>query len=261
MSSAGSIIHTLTQISAWCLSQGMPLDWEVVLDPDTVERFISLGISRDRSRGTYRAMLRRLGPLLTRKAPWEPRAQTVNRRHVAAPYSADELELLWRDAQHQATPARLRAGWALIALGAGAGLDGRWSTRVSADDVVRRDGVVLVRVGEPSARMVPVVARWEGMVVDLAGSAGDEFLVGGQSVAKNRAGNLAHMFKVGHGHPPLSAPRLRSTWLVHHLTVGTRLPELARAAGLDGITVLSDLLATVPGLDEAEAASMLRGGR
>jgi len=33
----------LTQLCAWCLSQGMPLDCDVVLDPDTVERFVSVG--------------------------------------------------------------------------------------------------------------------------------------------------------------------------------------------------------------------------
>src|SRR5947209_6683109 len=42
--------------------------------------------------GTYRALLRRLGPLLTTKAPWEPRPKAVTRRHVAAQYSPDELD-------------------------------------------------------------------------------------------------------------------------------------------------------------------------
>jgi hypothetical protein len=104
-----------------------------------------------------------------------------------------------------------------------------------------------------------VLARWECVVLELAASAGDDFLVGGRSLAINRAGDLARKFKVGLGHPALSAPRLRSTWLVHHLTIGTRLPELARAAGLMGITVLSDLLPNVLRLDQAEAARMLRG--
>jgi hypothetical protein len=261
VSAAATAVRVLTQISGWCLSQGMPLDWEVVLDPDTVERFVTVGIRHARSRGTYRARLRHLGPLLTKKAPWEPRAEVVNRRRVAAPYSLTELDVLWADAEHQATPARLRAGRALIALGAGAGLDGRWSTRVAASDVIRRDGIVFVRVGEPAARVVPVLARWEAVVLELAGSAGSEFLVGGRSLSRNRAGNLAGMFKVGHGHPALSAPRLRATWLVRHLTVGTRLPELARAAGLEGVGVLSDLASYVPLLDEAEAARMLRGDR
>jgi hypothetical protein len=39
--------------------------------------------------------------------------------------------------------------------------------------------------------------------------------------------------------------------------MGNRLPELARAAGLQGVTVLSDL-PFVPDLDEAEAVEMLR---
>jgi hypothetical protein len=130
---------------------------------------------------------------------------------------------------------------------------------VAAADIIRRDGIVFVQVGEPTARQVPVLARWEGVVWDLAASAGDEFLVGGHSLAKNRASNLAMKFKVGHGHPALSAARLRSTWLVHHLTVGTRLPELMRAAGLTGVTVLSDLLADVPVLQDEQAATMLRG--
>lgn len=259
LSSALSTVHALAHLAAWCRAQGMPLTWDVVLDPDTVERYICVGIPNWRSRGTYRAMLRRLGPLLTTKAPWEPRPEAVTRRHVAAPYSPDELEALWRDAQHQGTPARQRAGQALIALGAGAGLDGRWCTRVAAADIIRRDGIVFVRVGEPSPRPVPVLARWEGVVCDLAASVGNEFLVGGQSLAKNRASNLAMKFKVGHGHPTLSAARLRSTWLVHHLMVGTRLPELMRAAGLAGVTVLSDLLADVPLLGDEKAAAMLRG--
>ncbi|MCW3037477.1 MAG: hypothetical protein JWM17_2789, partial [Actinobacteria bacterium] len=47
--------------------------------------------------------------------------------------------------------------------------------------------------------------------------------------------------------------------LVHHPTAGTRLPELAKAAGLAGITVLSDLMAHVPDLGPKAAAQMLRG--
>src|SRR5205807_5888525 len=115
---------------------------------------------------------------------------------------------------------------------------------------------VFVRVGDPSARVVPVLARWEELVLELASSAGDEFLVGGRSLAINRAGDLARKFVVGHGHPKLSAPRLRSTWLVYHLTAGTRLPELALAAGLSGVTVLSDLLHNVAPLSDEQAAVM-----
>jgi len=119
----------------------------------------------------------------------------------------------------------------------------------------------LVSVGEPMARRVPVLVGWEDEVRGLATTAGGEFLVGGTSKSRNRAGALAASLAVSNGHPRFSASRMRSTWLLTHLTLGTRLPELARAAGLYGVTVLSDLLRYVPALDEAQVAAMLRGVR
>ena len=257
--SAARVVRVVARLAAWALGEGLLLDAEIVLDPDTVERFIAVGSADDRSRATYRAVLRRVGPKLTSKAPWEARTAPVAKRQVAVPYSVGELEGLWADALAQPTPGRLRAARALLALGAGAGLDGRWVTRVAAPDVSEHNGLVLVRVGEPAARVVPVLVPWEAEVLDLAATAGDEFLVGGRSTARNRAGQLAASLVVGNGHPRFSASRLRSTWLVTHLSAGTRLPELARAAGLTGVTVLSDLLRYVPPVEDDEALEMLRG--
>jgi hypothetical protein len=70
---------------------------------------------------------------------------------------------------------------------------------------------------------------------------------------------LAASLVVPSGCPKFSASRLRSTWLVTHIAMGTRLPELARAAGLRGVTVLSDLLEFVPALKDEEAQAVLRG--
>jgi hypothetical protein len=254
-------VRVLTRLAAWTVGEGLPLDLEVVLDPDTVERFVAVGLADDRSRATYRATLRRVGPLLTRRAPWEAKPVPLAQRHVAIPYTPAELGGLRADALVQPTAGRVRAARALLALGAGAGLDGRWVPRVSADDVSVHGEVVVVRVGEPGTRVVPVLAAWELDVLELAASAGGEFLVGGRSMAKNRAGALAASLMVANGHPRFSASRLRSTWLVTHLALGTRLPELARAAGMQGVTVLSDLLAFVPVLDEDAALELMRGVR
>ncbi|HEX6395664.1 MAG TPA: hypothetical protein VFZ97_19700 [Acidimicrobiales bacterium] len=254
-------LRELARISSWAVGEGLPLDIEVVLDPDTVERFIAVGLAGNPSRATYRGVLRRIGPRLTRRAPWQPRPAAAARRQVALPYTADGLKMLRADALVQPTAGRVRAARALLALGAGAGLDGRWVARVTAAHVLRAGDAVLVSVGAPSARRVPVLATWEGEILDLAATADGGFLVGGYSSSKNRAGALAASLVVPNGHPRFSAPRLRSTWLVTHLALGTRLPELARAAGLQGVTVLSDLLANVPALDEAKAATMLRGLR
>jgi hypothetical protein len=256
--SAHRIVRVMASLAAWALVEGLPLDVEVVLDPDTVERFVKVGLADDRSWATYRAVLRRVGPRLTRRAPWEARAATFARRQVAIPYTVDEIRGLRDDALAQPTVGRVRAARALLALGAGAGLDGRWVARITARDITAGQGVT-VTVGDPTGRVVPVLAEWEDEVADLAASPGDEFLVGGYSTARNRAGALAASIVVAHGHPRLSAPRLGSTWLVSHLALGTRLPELARAAGLSGVTVLSDLLPFVPALDEVEAVEQLRG--
>jgi hypothetical protein len=255
------VVRVLARLAAWGLGEGLTLEAEVVLDPDTVERFVAMGLSDDRSRPTYRAVLRRVGPLLTKKAPWEPRPASVARRQVALPYTTSELEGLRTDAMAQPTSGRVCAARAILALGCGAGLDGRWVARVAAQDVATLRGAVLVRVGAPSPRVVPVLASWEPEVLDLAATAGDEFLVGGKSLSRNRAGELATSLVVAHGHPKFSASRLRSTWLVMHLAMGTRLPELATAAGLRGVTVLSDLLPFVPALEEDVAVQMLRGAR
>ena len=251
--------RVLARLAGWCVAEGIALDPELVLDPETVERFVCQGLADTPSRATYRSVLRRIGPVLTATAPWEARPAALARRHVALPYSAAELAGLRAAATSQATAGRVRAARALLALGAGAGLDGRWVARVSAADVVARSGTVQVLVGEPSPRSVPVLGEWEREVLELASAAGGCFLVGGRSTAKNRAGSLAASLEVGHGGPKFSASRLRSTWLVHHLRLGTRLPELTRAAGLAGITVVSDLIEHVIPVGEEEAAEMLRG--
>jgi len=254
-------LRQLRRLSDWATSEGMPLDREVILDPDTIERFVEVGLAEDRSRATHRSVLRRVGPLLTKAAPWTPRPVAVPRRQLVAPYNDEEVELLRRDALLQPTESRLRAAKALLALGLGAGLDGRWVTLVRAGDVGRRGSAVTVRVDEPAAREVTVLGTWEAEVLELAQSAGTAYLVGGRSVSSNRTSHLTETLLVPTGHPRLLPARLRSTWLAGHIARGTRLPELLRAAGVKGADVCNDLLGFVEAMDDDEARAMLRGSR
>jgi hypothetical protein len=251
----------LTHISARCLQEGLPLEREVVLDPDTLERFLSFGpgCQSRTAKQLMRTTLRRVGPRLTSRAPWEPRPEALGRHRLALPYSAEELEAIARDARNQATAFRRRAARALLALGAGAGLDGRWAGKVRGTDVIQSPEAVLVRVGPPSPRLVPVLARSEAELLDLAAMAGDELLVGPRSPHRNRLSYTRYRIESSQGTPTLSLSRLRTTWLVHHLTVGTRLPELTRAAGVHWLSHPSELLAHVLPLASDVAATMLRG--
>jgi hypothetical protein len=251
--------RVLTLIAAWCLKEGIPLDIEVVLDPDTVERFCSKGLKKTASRSSYRATLRKLGRELTTTAPWEPRPEPMPARLPAPPYSETELAALIGDTIRQSTAGRRRKAQALIVLGVGAGLDGRWARKVRGIDVVRLGWGVGVKVGAPSPRVVPVLAAYEEEIVRLTEQAGDEYLVGGRTTHRNRTNEIAARFEEGHNHPKLSSPRLRSTWIVTHLTLGTRLPELLAAAGTTRIETFDALLRYVPEMDPSKALDMLRG--
>ena len=149
----------LLRLSLWATGEGLALDREVILDPSTVERFAEVALASDRSRATYRAVLRRVGPLLTKRAPWEPRPASLARRQVARPYTEPEALLLRKDALVQPTSARRRAAQAFLALGLGTGLDGRWATQVAARHVNASASGVVVEVGEPAARRVVARAR------------------------------------------------------------------------------------------------------
>jgi hypothetical protein len=55
-------------------------------------------------------------------------------------------------------------------------------TKVTAADIESANGVVSVRVGQPSARIVRALDAWTDEVVDLAETAvAGEFLVGGKA--------------------------------------------------------------------------------
>ncbi|MFZ0170176.1 MAG: hypothetical protein WAL04_00705 [Acidimicrobiales bacterium] len=249
----------LQRLVEWATNEGVALNRELILDPDTIERFVEVALVEDRSQATYRAVLRRVGPRLTRKAPWEPRPEAIPRRSLVAPYTDAEIELLRDDAGEQPTKSRRRAAAAFLALGLGAGLDGRWVSRVTAGDVIRHGRAVLVSVGHPAARRVVVRADWEDDVLQLAATARSQFLVGGTSASRHRTAHLTENLVVPTDHPRLLPARLRSTWLLWHVATGTRLPELCRAAGLKGPGALTDLLEYIPPLDDPEAVRMLRG--
>lgn len=126
-------------------------------------------------------------------------------------------------------------------------------------DVHKADGVVLVHVGVPRPRKVPVLKEYEDELLALAAEAGEEYLVGGHTTHRNRTNEIAARFEDGHNHPRLEPKRLRSTWIVMHLTLGARLPELLAAAGTSRIETFDALLKFVPPMERRAAKRMLRG--
>ena len=250
------VARALSLLGAWAYQRGTPLDRELVLDPVTVEQFCA---TLDESRaGTYRSALRRVGRLVTRKAPWDDAPDPRNQRTAAPPYTSAELARLEAEAANQATALRRRVLEALLALGVGVGLDGRWLGQVRGTHVTRSEtGALLVAVPAPAARLVAVRDCYADRLERLAAQAGDELVIGGQP-AKNRVSTVKGRLVLSDGAPPVDPGRLRATWLVAHLQAGTNAALLADAAGLEGLTSLSDLLAFVARPERGEALAALR---
>ena len=248
----------LAKLARWCHRHGMDLDVEQVLHPDTVERYCEVALANDPHRGDYRSMLRSIGPVLTKKAPWQPPPVAMKSRKVAAPYDAETVAGFVHDMTRQSTPRRRQSFTAMVALGLGAGLDGRWLHLVYGSDVDQIDGTTMVEVPDPAPRVVPVRDAWAATVRELAEQADDGLLFGGERPRKNLVNRRASDFDLSQDTPKPNAARLRSTWLVAHLAAGTRLPELVEAAGLQGITTLSDLLPAVERLDPGQARALLQ---
>ena len=250
--------RVLADLGAWSLGQGFDLDREVVLCPATVDAYLAGGLpgASNSSLLAMRGDLRLLGTSLTREAPWVQRPEPITRTSLSAPYTEVEVAAIRRDVLRQSTPLRAQAGRAIVALGLGAGLDGRWNVHITGTDVVENDGLVTITVGDPAKRLVVVRDEFADELLNLAAQAGSGRLVAG-STSKNAAAKAAGRVVIDQGHISLSAKRLRSSWLLAHLANRTPLTALLQAAGLRSFASLSDL---VPFLHDAgDPDEFLRG--
>jgi hypothetical protein len=253
-------IRALAYLTSWCVDQHIPIDVEHVLDPDTVERYCSEGLSgTDASVSRVRGDLRRLGRTLTATAPWEPLAAPLSRTKLVPPYSRAELAVIERDIARQATALRRQTAKAAWLLGLGAGLDGRWNTKVRGTAVKKVGGLAVVEVPDPAARRVVVRAGFAEDLLGLAAVAGEGLVVGDRKVSKNSPSEFAADITIDQGRIQFSPARLRSTWLVAHLEAGTQLPTLLEAAGMRTFGSLGDLLRFVRPLPRADAGAELAG--
>jgi len=255
-------IRALTYLASWCVDQHVALDVEHVLDPDTVERYcIEVLSGTDAAVSRVRGELRRLGRTLTATTPWEPLPAPLSRTKLPSPYCRAELAVIERDIARQATKLRRTTAQAMWLLGLGAGLDGRWNTKVRGTAVKNVGGLVVVEVSDPAARRVVVRAAYATALLELAAAAGEGLLIGERKVSKNSSSEFAADIIIDQGRIAFTPARLRSTWLVAHLEAGTQLPTLLQAAGMRTFGSLGDLLGFVRPLGDGEARTQLAAYR
>ena len=242
-----------------------PLAPEALLTPGLVDRYILEGLDApDSTVATARWVLRRAVQRLSAS----PYPQQLAHRAVRPPYTPAECAALVRVARAQPTAAKRRALSAAVALGLGAGLDGRDQRLVTRSDVttIDVDGteglVVQVRGSRP--RTVVVRAAYVPLLVEACALHTEEGRDAGELLHGRHPGRASTVAAVSAAAVTASGPgvevsaaRMRTTWLLAVMCSPVPLSVLLAAAGLTTARTLTELLPYCPAPDPADVARIL----
>jgi integrase len=215
--------------------RGIPASPQWLLDYDVIEAFCVSGL-RGRAcstRGTYRSALYALAGLVH----GEPgqRATPFAGARAPAPYSPGERAGLAAAARAQRDAAKRSSVLALVVFGIGAGLRPSELVALRGGDVRRRGRQVVVHLGGPAARVVPVTPGYAGRAWELAGHAGRGFVFRpgrADRDYKNFITNFARGLTADPAGPAVSVRRARSTFICGHLAAGTPAGVLLAITGI-----------------------------
>jgi hypothetical protein len=255
---AKALLFAAGKLGEFCSSAGLELTPAGCLHLSVIERFIAVGCARlsPATRRTLRSNLRFVARRVLSQAP-PPAA--LSRDRSKAPYSCVEVASYLELCDAQPTLARRQRLGALICLGAGAGLMGAELRSVTGLDVCSRSGGVVVVVAGRRPRVVPVLARYHGRLLEAAGFAKDRYLIGGIDPGReNVTDRIVHAAVRHCDLPRLDTGRLRASWLVA-CAQSLGLRAFMDAAGLTCSQRLGDLIATIAPAAERDAVALLGG--
>lgn len=232
---ARSMLNVVVQIAHWVALAGEPLDAEVVLHPNTIDRFVRdphLSLTKQ-TRSTYRGYLRTVGRAVLGPAQYPPRPVSLIPDEQGRGYSPEDITAIHSWIRGRPTAETRRNATVLLALGLGAGLQSNEMARLVGTDVVRDNDGVLVNIVGKNERAVPVTERYEDTLFELATEVGERpiFRPDRTTVTRHHIPNFLENCK-RQGSPAFSVQRLRTTWIVTHLEAGVPTPALSVAAAV-----------------------------
>jgi hypothetical protein len=246
---------------AWCHGQGLDLVPEVVLQPDTIDRFVAHGCAHlsPGSQSNYRSVLYRIGESTLGNDVYAPRRLPLSASDPVEPYSESEERALVGWIRGLPTSSMRDGALAVLGLGFGAGLTSSEMTRLRASEVESTSSGLVIGVEGARARRVPVTARWELHVREAvdAASGGLLFRPDRTRVVGSHVSRFVERLPRGDA-PKLSTQRLRATWVVRHLEAGAPINVLAAAAGV-GPERLVRYVPSMHPVDAVSADRLLRG--
>ncbi len=259
---AKKALGAVTAFVHWAWLLGYELDRKVVFDRFAIEEFIAVGYPPNWSNGTRRNMRTQLfsvSQVLLGAEARIPRLNPLPGESPSKPYSKDEIIALRSWAKGQATLTRRRDAIVLLALGAGAGLKVEDFFPLRRRDIVEIGGAVVVNVGGKRPRQVPVLAEWECELREAISTMSPDVYVFSQGRTGRNKNTVTNFVDRTSGVFKPHTFRLRVTWLVHHLTVGTPVKPFLAAAGVYSSDMLTRYLQFVPDVEANEARRLLRG--
>jgi hypothetical protein len=252
---AKAMLAAASKLAQFALNVGLDPGAEMVMDDALIERFI-LGGTEGFSPSTRRTMRANLRALARALAP-APGALGLPRERAKAPYGPNEIAAYLALATAQPTLARRMRSLGLIALGAGAGLMGADLRSVRGHDVVARSGGLLVVVGGSKSRVVPVLARYHGVLRHSAAFAAEGYVIGSNNAQRHNVTTpLVSSLAGGLDRARLDTGRLRASWL-RDCAEEIGLSSFLAAAGITCSQRLGDIAAGVAPRSEAETVVLL----
>lgn len=259
-------LMTVGGLVRWALLTGEPLDRENLLDTHTRNRFLNLGCKhlQDNSLNNYRTRLDLIATALSGVAVAPATTRALSKGEPVDPHTADDVATLWVWAQGLRPVSRRERVLATLVLGLGCGLRSSEHVLVTTSDVsVDSDGVHVLVHGAHGQRVVTCDRVWEDRLVDLlaATPAGHMLNSPWRDTPATARGLQNAMREAQKAFPPpvLFSPRsLRNSWLVQRLTVGTPVPTLIEAAGVESMMAFQPFLSLVPTPTPAARAESLR---
>lgn len=234
----------------WRHSEGMSVGITEAMTFKAIDDFYVRGMGglKPASRNDRRSRLRKLAVDANPSLDAPPRAATIGKVVVKAPYTIREEADIKRVALRQRNQRSRRNLCAIVGLCAGAGLSSTDLRLLRCRDITDLgDDGIRVDVPGKNPRTVWVRHTYEAHIrVALDARRPGELVIGTKADRSNITGNIIDKAKILGDVPHIEAGRLRSTWLAWLMTRPVPIHVILNAAGLKSARTLIDLLQYMP---------------
>jgi integrase len=257
---ARTLLWSCGRLCEFAIGIGLEATPEILLSQAVIERFVATGMP-ELSESTRRSVRTNLRFVARHVVPGGARPATMARSALPVPYLKSEIASMFLLAEHQAPKKRRMRLQGLLCLGLGAGLSGSDLRHVTGRHMKAHRGGVVVLVEGRRQRLVPVLERYSGRLVESARFAGKNYVTGGVTPERrNLTARLVKNIAGGDDVVHIDPSRLRITWLVE-MSERIGLKALLVAAGITSSGRLGAIAAHCCDIEIDEALELLGGER